>query len=603
MKKKTTFNTFYLGIFPTLLTRLSLVAIIVVISGVTIGVRLKVRPCEKTHEYHFISKWFCITANTGLASTHNEKANDYLNEADAWFQKEEFGKARVQYLNARREDPNNPKVHVGLGNAYLRMGDIDLAEAAYKKAITLDRKIPGAYVGLGFVAYKKAEMDLACEHANTAEKLGFSGAEIYFLNAECQFAHADPTQADDLIQKGLAMEPNQNWPLRYAADLYYRMGKFDKVALLYEKLHTALPHEYQTAVALAGAYRKTNALDKAGSIIDQILKKNPDYAPAMAEKAEIMVSRDELDQAIRTYEQLAEEKTTNPEVTVRLAELYHLEGQADKSLKTAWKILKKYPTHPEANLLAAEIYYERQLYSAAIRYCRQGIEGNPRLDKLYRYLASSLIHIESFTEAEMALDKGLKLSPSDPVLFRMKCLIPWKKGNEDAALACLDHFSESQPDSSLPDLMAAQILTQQNLYPEAIARYERALKKDPSNLHTLNNLAHMQLYYGKNLDRAEELAQRAKQQSPGDPVIADTLGWIYYHRGDFNKAILELSYASQKMAGVPGIRYRLGAAYYRNGQFRQSEKELKSALKYPGYFEGKKDAAALLDKINKEINN
>jgi tetratricopeptide (TPR) repeat protein len=52
-----------------------------------------------------------------------------------------------------------------------------------------------------------------------------------------------------------------------------------------------------------------------------------------------------------------------------------------------------------------------------------------------------------------------------------------------------------------------------------------------------NNLASLYCEYGGDMDKAVELARRAKEALPKVATVSDTLGWIYYKRELFDSAI------------------------------------------------------------------
>jgi Flp pilus assembly protein TadD len=138
---------------------------------------------------------------------------------------------------------------------------------------------------------------------------------------------------------------------------------------------------------------------------------------------------------------------------------------------------------------------------------------------------------------------------------------------------------------------------QLNDYEKAKAEYEHALKIDPNFAPAANNLAWIYSEQGKNIDVALSLAQKAREKLPEDPAIADTLGWIYYKKNTYLKAINLLKESSEKLGENPVVRYHLGMAYYKNGDKDQAKRELKTSLKlntnYPGAEEAKKVLAEL----------
>jgi tetratricopeptide (TPR) repeat protein len=137
----------------------------------------------------------------------------------------------------------------------------------------------------------------------------------------------------------------------------------------------------------------------------------------------------------------------------------------------------------------------------------------------------------------------------------------------------------------------------QKNYDKAKEYYQKALKINPNFAPAANNLAYLYAETGENVDIALNLAQMAKQQFPDDPSISDTLGWVYYKKNIFGRAVVYLKEASEKVQENPVIRYHLGMAYYKNGDKEQAKRELKKALELNPKFQGAEEARDTLDKL------
>lgn len=70
-----------------------------------------------------------------------------------------------------------------------------------------------------------------------------------------------------------------------------------------------------------------------------------------------------------------------------------------------------------------------------------------------------------------------------------------------------------------------------------------------------NNLAWLLLEQGKDIDSGLGLAQKAYESLPGDPSVADTLGWAYFKKGVLGWAEVYLREAESKEANNPLINY------------------------------------------------
>jgi len=134
-------------------------------------------------------------------------------------------------------------------------------------------------------------------------------------------------------------------------------------------------------------------------------------------------------------------------------------------------------------------------------------------------------------------------------------------------------------------------------YDKAKEYYQKVLKINPKFPPAANNLAYLYAEGRGNIDEALNLAQSAKQQVPDDPHISDTLGWIYYKKNIFTRAVVYLKEANEKISDNASMRYHLGMAYYRSGDKENAKKELRKSLELDSRFSGADEARAPLKLI------
>ena len=61
---------------------------------------------------------------------------------------------------------------------------------------------------------------------------------------------------------------------------------------------------------------------------------------------------------------------------------------------------------------------------------------------------------------------------------------------------------------------------------------------------------------------------------PRDPHVADTLGWIYYHKHMYEKSVSLLKEAVDRFPEQPAILYHYGMAQYGNHNKTEAKKSL-----------------------------
>ena len=89
----------------------------------------------------------------------------------------------------------------------------------------------------------------------------------------------------------------------------------------------------------------------------------------------------------------------------------------------------------------------------------------------------------------------------------------------------------------------------------------KAIELNPSNAPALNYLGYTYAESGTHLGEAEKLIKRALVIEPEDGFYVDSLGWVYYQKGEYRKAVDELEHAVNLTGDDPTITEHLGDAY------------------------------------------
>jgi Flp pilus assembly protein TadD len=90
--------------------------------------------------------------------------------------------------------------------------------------------------------------------------------------------------------------------------------------------------------------------------------------------------------------------------------------------------------------------------------------------------------------------------------------------------------------------------------------------KDPENADALNYLGYTYADLGINLDEAKQLIDKALRLQPEEGYIIDSLGWVYFRKGNYAAAFTELSRAYSLMPDDPVVNEHMGDVNYRLGQ-------------------------------------
>jgi tetratricopeptide (TPR) repeat protein len=127
------------------------------------------------------------------------------------------------------------------------------------------------------------------------------------------------------------------------------------------------------------------------------------------------------------------------------------------------------------------------------------------------------------------------------------------------------------------DMERAELLSQRGQFlqqagkpEEAVAVYEEALKYNPNDVVTLNNLAYLLSDDLKQHPTALPYARKAVALKPDVANVVDTLGWIYVQIGNYDQGIAVLTTAVGLDDAPADCWYHLGEACRRGGKFEDA---------------------------------
>src|SRR5260370_12784682 len=91
--------------------------------------------------------------------------------------------------------------------------------------------------------------------------------------------------------------------------------------------------------------------------------------------------------------------------------------------------------------------------------------------------------------------------------------------------------------------------------------YEKILAKNPEFVPALNNLAYLYADKLNEIDKAYDLAQKARGLR-SEPATTDTLAWVLYKKVDYRQALALLQDGSGNLAENPDAQFSLRVDSY-----------------------------------------
>jgi tetratricopeptide (TPR) repeat protein len=330
------------------------------------------------------------------------------------------------------------------------------------------------------------------------------------------------------------------------------------------------------------------ALDKAGSIAAE--QGNIMVANALINHIEGNYNRAE------TFLQKARsltQKTNNQVINIFLTNLY-LSQEKQPSSKESLNISggfidgfrpdnldlksdsKTSQSFAHTNL--AIFFYLNKWYDKAIKACDTALAIYPDNPITLYVKGKSFTDKKDFNQALLQFKKIVEIQPDflSPHYDLAKLYLVM--GDNDKAIEEYKKAAALDPKDASVHLSIGNIYTRQGKNDEALAEYKQVLTLAPDSPIGYNELAYNYAESETNLDKGLEYALKAAELAPKDASILDTLGWVYFKKGNFKEAIEYMKSAVELRPNSPTIRYHLGMAYYKNSDLNNALNEFGNSL-------------------------
>jgi len=300
---------------------------------------------------------------------------------------------------------------------------------------------------------------------------------------------------------------------------------------------------------------------------------------ALAEFCENMgrlyLANGQVKEAIDCFERLLLHLPDNLALREALARCYALMGDRAKAIAGLEEVIRRDPRNGAAASLLGELYEAANDPGRAAACYERATELAPT--DASPFLRLSFLQLKSdHAKALVTLQRGLKAVPNDPAIHAYVGLVFMQARHYEEAMASFAR-AESLAKASGDRQVRPQFYfwygsacDQAGHVEQAEKLFETCIAANPQSDEALNYLAYLWAVRGVNLDRALAYVQRALAIDPDDGAYVDTLGWIYYKRGDYEQALTALKRASDLIPDDPTITEHVGDALQALGQKRES---------------------------------
>jgi tetratricopeptide (TPR) repeat protein len=510
---------------------------------------------------------------------HKADALSRFVEGMAFEENGEMERALEAYRKVLNVDPGQSELASRVAGLLIQQDDFPQAIDVLKDAIKANPKNAEPYQQLAFIYTRYLKRtDQAIDYANRAIALNPGDVEGYQRLVEIELAAGQERRAIEALDRALKVQSTD-------PNFWIRLGKL-YVAILFKSDSQPKPDE----------------LKKTNEIFKRAAENSGDDPGILKDVADYYAASQQLKEAIPLYLRVLELQPDDANAREKLATGFILTNQRDKAVEMLEQIIKEHPEKYQPYDLLAQVLDEEarslqranRIEEAKAKFAKvaanyeQSLLINPNHAGTYVRLAELLLGaLRDPERAVKLLGEARRRFPGAPeIVYYLGIAQREAKQSQQAVATFEEALHEAQLEED-DDFVNAKFYfnygaaaEQAGLYNKAADLLRKSIALDPENsAEACNYLGYMWADHNMNLEEAETMIRRALQSEPNNASYLDSVGWVEFRKGQFDRALDDLLRAAKTAEREdPVVFEHIGDTYLKLNRTREALEAWQKAL-------------------------
>ncbi|MDY0360931.1 MAG: tetratricopeptide repeat protein [Desulforegulaceae bacterium] len=483
---------------------------------------------------------------------NNQKSFEYLVKAqqkdpDSKYLKKQLAKKLLLYKKTQpakeiisalmEEDPKDPEIlSLFAGILALEKKDPNEILEIYEKIIDLDPENKKAPIALAFLYEKLNKRQKLIE---TFEKAALSAKHNYFLYfylGEAYLLDKQYSQARKNFYKAAKEEP-------------YRIEP--KLSLIETIKNLRKTHKHKKEII---------------DLFNEIIELKPNDPTLLIELSYFYYQNGDYEKSDETFKAVGEEWNLNKQNIAAILNFYSNNNFNDKSDFTAMRIFQA-TGDSSIFLVLGSIYNKADQTKKAVETYKLVPETSSLHSNAIAAISIILAQTDKFEEAVSLIKKQTAKKPEDLILISALGNLYEEKKDYENAQTFYQKGASIESEKKWTFFYRLGVINDKAGKKDKSLEYmKKALDLEPENPDILNYIGYTYAEMDINLELAKEMIEKALMARKDDGYITDSLGWVYYKLGNYEKAEFFLEKASKITKNDPVILEHLAELYIKTGR-------------------------------------
>jgi predicted Zn finger-like uncharacterized protein len=352
--------------------------------------------------------------------------------------------AKAKLLELSQALPTDPEVALALGQAEDDLNNLDAAEAAFRKSISLAPTRFDGYLALSQLFFRKGNAAKASEVLNEAASHVEETAHMRRMLGQSELAR----------------------------------NKLDSAAHEFKRALELDPYDVEAKFGLGVSLRKGGNLEAAEVAFDDISKRDAGFSGLAEQRGLLLEARGKYTDAIEVYRKALEKEASNMQLVLRLGAAQVLAGLLDDAEQTLAKVIREIPNSAEAEYFIGRISFARGRTADALAHFDRALGLDISKAEYHLYVARSTWELDNFSRTMEEADNAIKRDPYLGDAYWVRAMVRLRVGQVKDSLKDVEKALQLNPARTEAYAVRGDAHEQLRQLPDAITAYRKALEID-----------------------------------------------------------------------------------------------------------------------------
>ena len=488
-----------------------------------------------------------------------------------------FEKAAEHFREVAGFDTTNSSSHQQLAINLLRAGETDEAYRSLEKSLRYFPDDTELNMMAADILVVRKEYERALTHYQRVSQGDPTSSRAYLLQGTVYEYLNQPNLALGIYKKMTQVEPKNPLGYHYLARTDILFGRLQEARGHLERALELRPNLLQSREYLAWVWEKLGNAEEAAKEYKLLLKLDPFNKKIHESLAALSTFVMPADVSTTEYHSAAEKMLGPPQVHMKIGTIYYEQGLHLKSLDE-FQLVRSYNQSREILMVLSRVYEILGRVDRAIDELEVLRKMEPQSIRLMVYAARLYSLDNQPIETVRVLQNAIVTAPQNDTLYHSLALAHISVDQLDSAIARMQQAIALNENKDSYYFELGALLERTGQYENAVQNMKRTIELNPTHSNAHNFLGYMYATQGKSLDKALNHLQKALSIQPKNGYFYDSLGWIYYKRGESERALEELRKAVVYTPPDPVVYSHLGDVYFSLKSYAKANQAWRNAL-------------------------